>query len=113
MYTDRLGKVRVAIYFDENDWKVIEARAKKVKLNVTKYIRKIALNGSINIYNFKDAHSIIYEINKIGVNVNQIAKKVNETDNIYKVDVETLKIGYDELCLMLSQYLIKLQSSRE
>lgn len=65
---------------------------------ITNYVRELALNeGEIIIYNFselKDSLSetgkYVYELNKIGNNVNQIAKKVNESDVVATEDVQYL-----------------------
>jgi len=38
MYTDRQGKVRKAIYFNNEDWEKIEKKAALCKLNTTRYI---------------------------------------------------------------------------
>jgi hypothetical protein len=105
----REGKKRKELYFSVEDWKVIEKRARLCKLNTTKYIRKIALEGSITIKELKDISNLLYELNRIGNNINQLAKKANEINNIYKSDIDGLKQEYDELCLMLSQFLSKQQ----
>ncbi|MFW6008562.1 MAG: plasmid mobilization protein [archaeon] len=110
-YSDRKGKIRTSLYYDEKDWEKIERNTKKAKCkNTTDYIRKISLEGQINVYDFKDAHNLIYEMNKIGINVNQLAKKANEINNIYEYDIVKLKKEYDDLCHMLSQFLLELQS---
>lgn len=106
-----LGKGKL-IYFSDEEMAVIQRKAKKAKMNITKYIRKMAVDGSITIYDLKDAHNLIYEINKIGVNVNQLAKKANEINNIYKVDIEMMKQEYENLCHMLNQFLLKLPSTK-
>lgn len=105
----REGKKRKAIYYTNEDWNVIEKRARQCKLSTTKYIRKITLEGSITIKELKGISNLLYELNRIGNNINQLAKKANEINNIYKSDVDGLKQEYDELCLMLSQFLSKQQ----
>lgn len=69
----------------------------------------MALEGNIIIKELKDINNLLYELNRIGNNINQIAKKANEVNNIYRSDVDRLKQEYDELCLMLSQFLSKQQ----
>ncbi len=105
----REGKKRKELYFSEEDWKVIEKRARQCKMNTTKFIRKMALEGNIIIKELKDINNLLYELNRIGNNINQLAKKANEVNNIYRSDIDRLKQEYDELCLMLSQFLSKQQ----
>ena len=47
----------------------------------------------------------------IGGNINQIAKKANETHSVNADDVELLKVEVDALCRLLSQNLSEQQSS--
>lgn len=109
MYSDRKGKVRKSIYFSDDEWKIIEEKTKLAKLqDTTKYIRKIAIEGEVAVYDFAAAHELIYEINKIGVNVNQVARKANELNSIYKSDIDGLRSEYENLCHMLNQFLLDL-----
>lgn len=64
---------------------------------LTNYIRLMALNGrviKIDFTTLKEALSetakYVYELNKIGNNINQIAYKLNQTDIVEKEDVEYL-----------------------
>lgn len=55
---------------------IISQRAKKVNLSVSKYLRESAVNVTIKQQN-KDLIGIIIGMNRIGNNLNQIARKVN------------------------------------
>ena len=55
---------------------IISQRAKKVNLSVSKYLRESAVNVTIKQQN-KDLIGIISGMNRIGNNLNQIARKVN------------------------------------
>ena len=66
-------------------------KANDVKLDTTNYIRRMALNGYIIEYDLKVLNDFIYELNKIGVNINQITKRVNETGSIHASEVETIQ----------------------
>lgn len=87
------------IYVTEEEKKKILNNMKRANAKtITNYVRELALNeGEIIIYNFselKDSLSetgkYVYELNKIGNNVNQIAKKVNESDVVATEDVQYL-----------------------
>lgn len=97
------------IYFSDDEWKVVEKKAKDTKLNTTNYIKRMAIKGYIIEYNLDKINDLIYEINKIGININQLTKKANEIDNIYKNDVAELQERMDELWHILKLYLSKLQ----
>lgn len=82
---------RKEVCFNEKEWELVEKKAAEVKLNTTHYIRRMALNGYIIEYDLNTLNDFIYELNKIGVNINQIAKKVNETDSIHTTEIETIQ----------------------
>ncbi len=111
MYTDRHGKVRKAIYFNNEDWEKIEKKAALCKLNTTGYIRKSALENYLVFYDLKEISKLVGEVNKVGQNVNQIVRKVHESNNIYKTDVESLRKDYDELCSLICEFFSNLSSS--
>lgn len=47
------------------------------------------------------------EIHKIGVNINQIVKRVNTTGNIYREDIQELKKGLEEIWQLQRSSLLK------
>ena len=47
----------------------------------------------------------VYELHKIGVNINQIAKKVNETGSIYSEDIRMMEEMMDTIW-QLQKYLL-------
>ena len=47
------------------------------------YFRKIAIDGYIIQVDHADIKAMTAEIQKIGVNINQIAKRVNATGSVY------------------------------
>ena len=49
--------------------------------NMAAYLRKIAIDGYIIQIDHADIKAMTAEIQKIGVNVNQIARRVNATGN--------------------------------
>ena len=56
--------------------------------NMAAYLRKIAIDGYIVQIDHSDIKAMTAEIQKIGVNINQIASRVNATWNAYKEDIE-------------------------
>ena len=61
--------------------------------NMAAYLRKIAIDGYIIQIDHADIKAMTAEIQKIGVNVNQIARRVNATGNAYQEDIEEIKGG--------------------
>lgn len=115
------------IYVTEEEKKKILNNMKRANAKtITNYVRELALNeGEIIIYNFselKDSLSetgkYVYELNKIGNNVNQIAKKVNESDVVATEDVhyllsqvEQMKSNYETTFNLLLKELNRVMRS--
>ena len=55
------------------------------------YLRKMAIDGYIIYTDTKDIRAMNKELQRIGRNINQIAKRVNSTSSIYMTDIEELK----------------------
>ena len=85
------GNSSVALEVEE----VYISVGQKMKLvptqNMAAYLRKIAIDGYIIQTDHSDIKAMTAEIQKIGVNVNQIAKRVNATGSVYQEDIEEIK----------------------
>lgn len=66
---------QIHIRLTKDDYDNIKQRSQKANLTITDYIMKSALNKEIVV--ITHYHEVFNEIRKIGINVNQIAKKCN------------------------------------
>ena len=88
----RKRTVQVKFYVTEEERKLIEEKMKLVPTsNMAAYLRKIAIDGYIIQVDHTDIKAMTAEIQKIGGNVNQIARRVNATGNTYKEDIDEIK----------------------
>lgn len=99
----REGKERLEFYVSDEEFKIIEEKKEKSGLNRSEYLRKMAIQGAIVKIDMSTINDLIYEINKIGVNINQIARKVNENNQIYKNEVIELQEMMEEICDKISE----------
>ena len=102
---------RKEIIFDLKEWELVEKRAKQVQINTSDFIRRMAIKGQIIIFDLKNVGELMKGLRIIGNNINQIAKKANETHSVYADDVKSLKLEVDTLCRLLSQSLSEQQSN--
>ena len=71
---------------------LIEQKMKLVPTrNMEAYLRKMAIDGYIIQIDHADIKAMTAEIQKIGVNANQIARRVNATGSVYQEDIEEIK----------------------
>ena len=75
------------------------------------FIRLISLNGQITFYNLGDITQLMNALRIIGGNINQIAKKANETHSVYAEDVAKLQKEVEALSHTLSQLAFIAQSN--
>ena len=75
--------------------------------NMAAYLRKMAIDGYIINTDTAPIKQVYEEMHKIGVNINQIAKKVNTTGDVYAEDMEELKGMMNELWRILRSSPLK------
>ena len=80
--------------------------AAKIK-NLSAYLRKAAIDGKIEIHDYSELKNLNHNIHKIGVNINQIAKRINETKTVYKSDMEDIQRKVKEVWNILKFILSK------
>ncbi len=102
---------RKEIVYSIDEWKVIEERAAALSIKTGTYIKRVSLENEIFCYELKEVASLLNALRIIGSNINQIARKANEINNIYESDIEELRKDYNEICLMLNQFLSTLPST--
>ena len=78
---------RKEIDFDIKDWKEIERRAAACHTDTSKYLRMVIKNSSPVFYDMKEIAPLLNGMRIISANINQIAKKANETNSIYAEDI--------------------------
>ena len=100
---------RKEIIFTLDEWKDLEEKAAMLSMKTGTFIKRMSLNGKITYYNAKNVAPIMNALRIIGNNINQIAKKANETNSIYAEDVEKIRKENYLLCHTLNQFLSTLQ----
>lgn len=103
---------RKEIVYTTKEWDEIEKKAAECHLKTSTYIRCKSLSGDIYVYDMKEIAPLLNGLRIISKNINQIAKKANETNNLYAEDVEKLKGDVSQVCLTVNQWLSTLTSSK-
>ena len=90
--TNRKRKMVLRCPVTDEERKLIEHKMSLVPTNqIGAYLRKMAIDGYIIYTDTKDIRAMNKELQRIGRNINQIAKRVNSTSSIYMTDIEELK----------------------
>jgi len=69
--------------------------------NFGAYARKMLIDGYAIHTDYSDLKTVIAEMQKIGVNINQIAKRINSTSRIYEQDFIEIQGKVDEIWRLL------------
>ena len=78
--------------------------------NLRGYLRKMAVDGYIVQLDMSNVVELVKLLRPISSNVNQIARRCNETRNLYAQDVEDLRKGYVEVWQGINDLLKKFES---
>lgn len=103
---------RKEIVYSAEEWKQIEKQAAECHLKTATFIRVMSLNGEVKVVDLKELAPLLNGMRTISRNINQIAKKANETCSIYAEDVEKLRQEVNELCLTVNLWLSTVTSSK-
>ena len=78
--------------------------------NMAAYLRKMAIDGYIVKLDLPELRDMVSLLRRSGNNLNQIAKRVNETNRIYTADIECLLENQEKLWSMAKEILGRLSN---
>ncbi len=102
---------RLNFFVKEEEKATIEKNMKKMGTNnFSAYARKKLIDGYIIRRDFREIKPLTEEISNIAISVNEIAKRVNETRNIYEQDILDLKGYIKKVKSAVSESLVKMNN---
>ena len=99
---------RKEVTYDLAEWKQIEERAASVMLKTGTYIKRMSMEGKIIHFDMREVSEVMKALRIIGANINQIARKANEINNMYVDDVEALRKEVEEIGHIFTRFLSNL-----
>lgn len=87
--TDRTNRAnRIIFRLSDEEFELLKSNMEHVSMsNREDYIRRLVLYGEAKVIDFKQLEKIDYLMGTVANNVNQIAKRCNETRSIYETDI--------------------------
>lgn len=105
---NRKRNVQIIIRVTEEERTLIEEKMKQIPtLNLSAYARKMLIDGYIITLDLQEVKGHTAQLQKIGVNVNQIAKRINETGRIYTDDMDEIKRVMEEVWRLERRLLLQ------
>lgn len=90
--------VRVEFVMSEQDAELVKGRMAELGItNHSAYLRKMAVDGYIIHLDMGDIQEMVRLLRICSNNLNQYAKRANETGSVYAADVEDLRTRLDGL----------------
>ena len=80
--------------------------------NMSAYVRKMELDGICVKLDLEDVRELSVLLRRCSNNLNQYAKRANETGSIYAADIADLQARLDEIWELSRQSLLRLASIR-
>jgi len=109
MSEKRFRPIQIKFRVTEEELQFINKKMEFMRTNnMSVYLRKMALDGYILNVDYSQFKDICAAMQGIGNNINQIAKRVNATDNPYREDIANIKKKQEELWRLLKFILSKL-----
>ena len=100
---------RVTFLLTDEEMEIVSKRMEMLGItSMSAYIRKMILNGFILTLNMPELKEMISLQRYTSNNINQIAKRLNETDRIYTDDMEEIKSNQKKLWNGINRILSKL-----
>ena len=104
--SERKRAIQLKLWVDENEKNLIKEKMKILGTrNFGAYARKMLIDGYIIKVDYSEQRKLAAEVNKIGVNINQICKRINSIDHIYAEDVSELKSRMEDVWQLLKSKL--------
>lgn len=105
----RKRNVQIIFWVTEAERDMIEQKMAQVGTdNLSAYLRKIAIDGYIVKLDLPELREMISLLRRSSNNLNQIAKRLNETGRFYAVDLEDMLRRQEQLWQTANRILSRL-----
>lgn len=104
---------KISVKLSENEYDKLCGSAKKAGLTISSYIRELIRNGGrIDTSYTEDRAKLIRQIVGIATNVNQVARRANETERVCYSDIMQMKDYLKDVQNSMREVLKVWQSQR-
>ena len=110
---NRVRKIQLNFRVTEQERRLIEERMQEFgTTNREAYLRKIAIDGMIVKLEVQELKEIVSLMRRTSNNVNQIARRLNETGRIYEVDIADVQKQQEQLWNTLNRLMTQISGIR-
>lgn len=110
---NRTRQNQIHIFLNEDENYILNKKFELSKMkSKSAFLRKLILYGYVYEVDYSYLRDYNTELGRIGANLNQITKRINSTNNLYKDDINEIKelmneVWHTQKFMLLKQPLIK------
>ncbi len=95
---NRTRKHKFTLYLSDDEYRILEAKSKMSKMqSKSAVLRQLIVEAMLYDVDYSYLREYNALLGHVSGNINQIAKRANETRSIYQKDVDELKKEIDEI----------------
>ena len=103
MVKKRKRNLKQEFYISADEEQLIADKMQEAGIkNKSAYLRKMALDGYIIKQDFTAVKAVVYELNHIGNNLNQLTKIANTYGDVYLSEIKSIKKDIEKIWQLLS-----------
>ena len=97
---------QISIRVSDEEYAKIQKKIDESGIGKAEFIVKALVNADVKVYRNDELKELLPHLGKVGSNLNQIARKLNENGYVdYKGELATALKGCDDIWQLLRQYL--------
>ena len=99
------------VLVSESEMKRIRLKMEELEIScLNAYVRKMALDGYCVKLELQDVKEMVSLLRRCSKNLNQYAKRANETGNIYAEDIKDLQNRFEEIWNVAKEIMARLST---
>lgn len=99
------------VLVSESEMKRIRLKMEELEIScLNAYVRKMALGGYCVKLDLQDVKEMVSLLRRCSNNLNQYAKRANETGNIYAEDIKDLQNRFEEIWNVAKEIMARLST---
>lgn len=108
MSENRTRPIQLKVRVNQQEKEIIRQKMQQLgTTNMGAYLRKMAIDGFILKLDMAEMKEMLSLMRRISSNVNQIAKRANETGRVYETDLEEIQNQQEQLWTAMRNVLQK------
>ena len=108
MSENRTRPIQLKVRVNQQEKEIIQQKMQQFGTNnMGAYLRKMAIDGFVLKLDMDEMKEMLSLMRRISSNINQIAKRTNETGRVYDADLEEIQNQQEELWSAMREVLQK------